>query len=147
MAHAEDSMARRLHIQIQPRISGEMKDLLDRECRERRVSQGEIIDAALEAFFHPEAQEQSRYEMILVAIKGLRELILAQGLEPPAPAVATVPVQDLSRDVVGGLTPISVDRYYPELQGATDTKEPESTAIPVSVKPTGQGWRFLRRQS
>ena len=79
-----------LNAQLATRISPEMKTRLDQACQERRVSQGEVVDAALRAFFDPRQDDESRYEVILKQLTGLRALMIelwGQGAlgEPPAP--------------------------------------------------------------
>ena len=78
---------RRARVQIQPRVTLETKALLDTECTKRRVTQGEVIEEALDRLLHPDAQEGHDVALpvrLMTEIHTmLTQLILALGQEAP----------------------------------------------------------------
>lgn len=129
---------RRLHIQIQPRISAEMKELLDKQCQERNVTQGQVIDAALEAFFEPQNQEQSKYEVILLALQNIREMILATRLQVPLTA------EKQSSLSVHEEEPVKIASSLEQYGPIEKQQESEEEKAPVAFQVSGNQGRLRR---
>jgi len=76
-----------VQIQIQPRISQELKDRLETECKVRRVTQGAIVEAALAAFFEPGQYQETKLDTILELLRGIQSQLdsVAHLPSPQAP--------------------------------------------------------------
>ena len=68
-----------LQAQIQPRISQELKDRLDTECKSRRATQGMVIEAALTAFFEPDPHQETKLDTVLELLRGIQGQLDAIG--------------------------------------------------------------------
>lgn len=70
---------RALQVQIQTRISEEMKEALEAESKARKVSQGAIIDEALAMLFSPDPQKETKLDSILQTLQDMQEHLLGLG--------------------------------------------------------------------
>ena len=75
--------------QIHIRISAEAKARLVEACKQRDVTQGDVVEEALRRLFGQHDEETSRFETILVQLATIRQILLAQ--ETPGQHSAPVP--------------------------------------------------------
>jgi hypothetical protein len=134
-------------VQINPRIKPATKARLEAFRKERGASQGEVIEAALEAYFAPTDGDTQT-----LLFQKVNEL--GQGMKDVVTLLGTV-IQHLERQTKPPPPKIATrDELYPELRQAAlpaeDEPAAEGAAPPeedVSARPTRSSWRaiFSRR--
>ena len=143
--------------QINPKIAGTTKALLQRYCQEQHTTQGDVVEAALGAFFqpvadtlHPDSVQRhlqgleallqgvaTKQEALEQGVAALMPLLTAivERLAPPPPAVADYTA------LYGPLLAVGAGEDVAAEDGAVS---PEAGA-PDTAGAERRGWFFRRR--
>jgi hypothetical protein len=123
-------------VQINPRIKLATKARLEEFRRERGSSQGEVIEAALEAYFAPTDGDAQAlmFQKINELGQGMKDVVTLLGTviqhlerqtKPPPPKIATA------------------HELYPELRPPVEVEAVAPPEEDVSALPTRSSWRSL----
>jgi hypothetical protein len=150
--------------QINPKVTSTTKALLLRYCQERHTTQGDVVDAALQAFFQPQADEelvaaQVAQMGLLQAIDERLQVIegkqdsLEQGVAALVPLLTTM-VERLEKPLPEPEPPPPIAEYadlYPQLRTGLQQAEDaaDRAAQPDNASdappPARRHWFFTRR--
>jgi hypothetical protein len=149
--------------QINPKIAGTTKALLQRYCQEHHATQGDVVEAALVAFFQPVADTlhpdsvQSHLQGLTALLQGVatKQEALEQGVAALMPLLTAI-VERLAPPPPAPDPPPAVADYtalYGPLQGvgAGETVAAEDGAVapeagaPDTAGAERRGWFFSRR--
>jgi hypothetical protein len=151
--------------QINAKVTAATKALLLHYCQERHATQGDVVDAALVAFFHPKADEEvgvAQMDLLRTVIAQLQTIeakqeSLEQGVAALIPFLTTM-VERLEKpppETEPPPPPIAAyaqlyKEFRPEADDAEEeTSAPEAVEMPEDVStpsPPRWGW-FLKRRT